>query len=187
MEFISDNVSVDQSKGRLSVVISQKLEGWKKSLFVTWFVFWSCCGVYFIVALTTEPARETKLMILVLLVFWTYYAWKIGKALMWRLKGVEQWRVLDGVLTVKDSINGFGKPKKYFAENIQKFGLMEIDKASWKWHMSNSIWQIGGERIGFEYFGKRIGIGKGLSDRDAEQVVHKVGKALKAETRKLKQ
>jgi len=90
MEFISDNVSVDQSKGRLSVVISQKLEGWKKSLFVTWFVFWSCCGVYFIVALTTEPARETKLMILVLLVFWTYYAWKIGKALMWRLKGVEQ-------------------------------------------------------------------------------------------------
>ena len=179
MEFISDSVSIDQGKDRLSVVISQKLDGWKKSLFVTWFLFWSCCGVYFIMALVVEPLKETQLLLVVLLAFWSYYAWKIGKALLWRLKGVEQWRVKEGVLTIKDSINGYGRSKKYFAENIQKLGVMDIDESSWKWQMSNSIWQIGGERIGFEYLGKRIGIGKGLSKQDAQKVVRKVERALR--------
>lgn len=179
MEFISDNVSVVKKDGTLSVVISQKLEGWKKTLFVTWFVFWAFCGVFFIMALVTEPARETKLGITVFLVFWAYYAWKIGKSLMWRLKGVEQWRIKDGQLTVKDSINGYGKAKKYFSENIKEFGPMIIDEGSWKWQMSNSFWQIGGERIGFSYMGKQIGIGKGLSADDAKKVSKKVSGWLK--------
>ena len=127
----------------------------------------------------TEPGRETKLGIFVFLVFWAYYAWRIGKALMWRLKGVEQWRVQEGVLTVKDSINGYGKARKFFAENIKEFGVMNIDEQSWKWQMSNSFWQIGGERIGFVYNGKRIGVGKGLSQADARKVADKVAAQLK--------
>ena len=179
MEFISDNVSIDTKEGRLSVVISQTLEGWRKSVFVTWFVFWSLCGVFFIMALVSEPSRDTKLAVFILLVFWAYYAWRIGKALMWRLRGVEQWRVNEGVLTVKDSINGYGKARKFFADNISEFGTLNIDESSWKWQMSNSFWQIGGERIGFLYNGKRIAIGKGLSANDARKVADKVSAQLK--------
>lgn len=180
MEFISDSVSIDDKDGRFSVVIEQKLTGWKKSLFVTWFLFWSFCGVFFIMALVTEPTRETKIGLVVMLVFWGYYSWKIGKALMWRLKGVEQWRVKDGLLTVKDSINGYGKAKEFFADNISKLGVMDIDETSWKWQMSNSFWQIGGERIGFEHHGKRIAIGKGLSAEDAKRVVKKLDRILRS-------
>jgi hypothetical protein len=83
------------------------------------------------------------------------------------------------MLTVKDSINGYGKAKDYFSANIRQFGVMDVDETSWKWQMSNSIWQIGGERIGFEYHGKRIAIGKGLSAEEAVRVARKVSKTLK--------
>lgn len=184
MEFISDKVSIDDTDERCSVVIEQRVHGWKRTLFITWFVFWSLCGVYFIMALALEPARETKLIVALFLVFWAYYAWKIGNALMWRLRGVEQWRIADGVLTVKDSINGYGKAKEYFVENITGFEVMDVDERSWKWQMSNSPWQIGGERVSFTYQGKTVALGKGLSASAANKVVKKVRRAIQRERKR---
>lgn len=179
MEFISDNVSIDKDEERLSVVISQTLPtGWKRTLFLIWFVFWSLCGVFLIIGLVSEQQRENKLFIAVMLAFWLYYAWRIGKALRWRMRGMEQWLVKGDKLTIKNSISGYGKAKSYFLENISDFKALEIDESSWQWQMSNSIWQIGGERIAFHYNGKLISIGKGLSKKSANDLVKQVSSRL---------
>ena len=172
MEFISDRVSMDRSEGRLSVVISPRLAQSRRYLLITWVLLWTVCGVLIFRERLSLPAGDPlRQYLLAFLAFWAYFEIKVLRALLWRLKGFELWRVKDGTLTIKDSIFGFGTANSYFVQNIQKLGLINIEPTSWKWQMNESGWVIGGERLGFEHLGKKVVFGKGLSDEEARQLV----------------
>ncbi|MDQ3102106.1 MAG: hypothetical protein M3R08_12010 [Bacteroidota bacterium] len=172
MEYISDRVSIDRNSDRLSVVISPRLSSGKRSLLITWVIAWTLIGIYVIHQRNQLPAGDPlRQYLLAFLAFWAYFEIRVGRALLWRLKGFELWRVKEDVLTIKDSILGFGGANKYFIQNIQKLGLIEIDESSWKWQMNESVWVMGGERIGFEHLGKKVAFGKGLTPGEARQLV----------------
>jgi hypothetical protein len=59
-----------------------------------------------------------------------------------------------------------------------------LDQRSWKWQWNNSIWVIGGERLGFEHHGRKVVFGKGLNDEEARRLVPILKDALKFERRK---
>lgn len=180
MEIVSDRVSIDRSGGRTSVVISARLPKQKEALLVAWFVAWLVCGVAILIARSGLPEGDPKRQFwLVFLAFWAYFFVRVGRAVLWRLKGFEQWRLKDGVLTIKDSIFGYGKARPYFVENIQKLGALNIDRTSFKYQLNDSFWTIGGERLGFEHLGRKVIFGKGLNEAESKRVVSVLQDALK--------
>jgi hypothetical protein len=182
MEYLSERVSIDRKDGRTSVVISARLPRSRETMLVAWFVTWLLCGAYVIYARYQLPAGDPlRQYLLGFLAFWSYFALVVGKAVVWRLKGFELWRIKEGTLTVKNSLWGYGKAHNYFVDNIQKLGLLNVDQRSWKWQLNQSGWVVGGERLGFEHLGKKIIFGKGLTEEEARRLVPILKDALKHE------
>ena len=180
MEFISERVSVERHPDGLSVVVSARLPRMKEALLVAWLVAWVVCGAYIILELTRMPAGQMRTFFMVFLAFWVWFLFRIGRVVLWRLKGFELWRLKDGRFTIKDSLLGFGRAHDYFVENIQRFGPIAIDETSWKWQLNDSFWVIGGERLGFEHLGRKVAFGKGLTPAEAEQLAREMERAFKA-------
>jgi len=185
MERISERVTVDRSEGRTTVVISARLTKGKEALLVAWFVAWLAIGIYVVIERTRLPADDiVRQYLLVFLAFWLYFAVRVGKAVLWRLKGFELWRLKDGTFTIKDSIFGYGKAHPFFIENIQRMGLLDLDRTSIKYQLNDSFWTIGGERLGFEHLGRKVIFGKGLDEAESKRVLFVLQDALKRERKK---
>lgn len=184
MEFISDRVSVERKADSLSMVISARLPRAKEALLIVWFVAWLACGIFIAVEAVKLPPGQMRSFFFAFLAFWVWFVLRIGRVVLWRLKGFELWRLKGGVLTVKDSIFGYGRAHEYFVENIQRFGPIEVDETSWKWQLNDSFWVMGGERVGFEHVGKKVVMGKGLTRQEAERAAQMLDRALKAERKK---
>lgn len=181
MEFITERVSIERRPDGMSVVISNRLPSGKFLLLAGWLVAWTFCGGVFIdeAGRNTDPALRVPFIIMI--AFWAYFELRILRVVLWRTKGFELWQIRDGEFTIKDSLFGYGKANRYFVANIQRFGLLNLDETSWKWQMSDSFWTRGGERLGFEYQGKKVAFGRGLTKEESDQLVHLVGKELKRE------
>lgn len=185
MQYVSERVSVDRKDGRTSVVISARTTPAKRTLLVTWMVAWLTCGVIVLIERTKLPAGDpARQFMLAFLAFWAYFAVVGLRGLLWRLKGFELWRIKEGTLVVKNSIFGYGKAQQYFVDNIQKLGLITVDATSWKWQWNQSVWVIGGERIGFEHAGRKVVIGKNLTEPEARALVALLKEALKHERKR---
>lgn len=182
MEYVSRRVSVDRGDGRTSVVIGARLSKWREALLVTWAVAWLLCGVYVIYARTTiTPGDPLRQYLLAFLAFWAYFLLRAVKAVLWRLKGFELWRIKEGRVTIKDSTLGFGTARTYFVENIQRLGLIKQEPTSLKWQLNNSDWVIGGERLGFEHLGRKVVFGKGLDEAEAKALLKLLEQELRRE------
>lgn len=179
MEFISERVSVERRPDGLSIVIGARLPRVKEAILLAWFAAWTFCGAYFIWSLFQHPSEKTRDGLIIMLAFWLWFEWRIGRVMLWRLRGFEIWRLKDGVLTIKDSILGYGKASDYFVKNIDRFGALQVDATSWKWQLNDSFWVMGGERLGFEYIGRKVVMGKGLTDQEAARAAHVMDAALK--------
>lgn len=186
MEIVSERVSIDRADGRISVVISARASRWKEALLVAWMVAWMASGITVAIMRATLPEGDPKRQYwLVFLAFWAYFLVRIGRAVLWRLKGFELWRLKDGVLTIKDSILGYGRATNYFVENIRKLGAINVDHASFRHQLNEAAWTIGGERLGFEHLGAKVVFGKGLNEVEARRLLHVLQEALREARRKV--
>lgn len=179
MEFVSDRVSVEPSPSGVSVVISARLPRGKEAMLVVWFLAWLGCGAYVVIELARTPPGEMRTFMIAFMAFWTWFAIRIGRVVLWRLKGFELIRLKDGQFTIKDSIFGYGRANAYFVENVQRFGALEIKESSWKWQLNDSFWVMGGERLGFEHLGKKVVFGKGLTRQEAARIAQVLDRGLK--------
>ncbi|MCB0793382.1 MAG: hypothetical protein KDB88_01475 [Flavobacteriales bacterium] len=178
MRFLSDRVSMEETEGATSVVISARLKPAARTLLVTWTLAWTLCGAYMMWELIRMPPGEIRQYLLVFMAFWLYFEIRIGRALLWRLYGFELLRIKDGVFTIKDSIWGFGTARDHFLENVNDLRVLDIDEASWKWQMNESFWVIGGERLQFEHLGRTQAFGKGLTAEESRAVLKELQRAI---------
>ena len=163
---IHSNVSND-----LRIIIPAQMEKWKETLLLTWLLAWSFCGVYFLYELFAGGHDgNMRLFFIILLSFWLYYEVKIGKAFLWRKYGKELIKVDEDKLYLKSDIRSYGKMNGYFKDNIKNFGVINLSEKSFKKHAENSYWVVGGETIGFEYMGKKVGFAKQLPEKDAKKL-----------------
>ena len=167
MERISDRVSVERSKEQMTVVISARLPRVKEGLLTAWVLMWTLCGVAFIHQFVTLENGSTRAFMLGMCALWLFYELRIGRTLLWRMKGFEFWRVRGGTMTIKDSIFGYGKARDYFVDNVKDLGKLNLDKSDWRLQFTDSFWTMAGERLGFMHLEKHVAFGKGLSDEEA--------------------
>lgn len=174
-------MSVQRSEGRLSIVISGKVEPWKEALLFAWVFAWTACGIYFVYTFLNATDRDMKLSLMVMLAFWAYFEMRIGKALLWRKFGRELIRIKDGALSIKNDIKGYGKAQTHFVQNIENLELIDLDGSSFKWQMTSSFWVVGAQKLTFRSMGKNYLFGKGLDDIEARELLKILKKEISAQ------
>jgi hypothetical protein len=167
MKWIGDRVSfVDQQK-KLTIVINPEDKFWQKGLMSAWFAMWLTLGAVMIWANNTlKLNQQEKLIVIIFFCFWVYYAFKVGKALLWLLWGKELIKIEPEGFTYKKSIKGFGKSNVYFLENIEKMEVIFPKDNSFQAVWENSPWIQNAERIHFLSVSKNIRFAKKLNQRD---------------------
>lgn len=178
---------MERHDGVATFVISARLPKQQRLMLILWTLVWTACGAAFLreAILDRTPAMRVPLMIM--LAFWAYFEYTILRALLWRLKGFELWRVMEGELIIKNSLFHFGNADRFFVANIQRLGLLNVEEDSWKWQWNDSFWTRGAERLGFEYLGRKVGLGRGLSADEARKLAPLLATELKRERKSAQQ
>lgn len=167
---LTDRVSYRRTKDATTVVVSARVEKWKEALLVAWVLAWTVSGGFFIAELFNDPSEDQRLYLIILLSFWLYFEVRIGKAMFWRLFGMEFIRLKDGTLTLKKSMKKLGKAQDYFIDNIRDLAVIERADHSISKQFDSSFWVIGGETVKFDYMGKEIRFGRQLKNEEAKQL-----------------
>ena len=138
-----------------------------------WVLLWTACGAAFIHQLATMENGAPRAFMIGVCVFWLFYEVRVGRTLLWRMRGFELWRVKNGVFTIKDSIFGYGKARDWFIANISELGVLTINRSDWRFQFTDSFWTMAGERLGFKHIERRVAFGKGLlTVPDHDQFAH---------------
>jgi hypothetical protein len=186
MKWIGSRISFVDGKDKTSIIVYPDDIFWQKALMGAWFAMWVSIGVTMMWSLTLKLSEQEQIIVWIFLVFWLYFAVRVGRAFFWLLWGREMIKI-DGIaLTFKKSIKSYGKATPYYLENIRKMSVFTPKLNSFQEVYENSPWIRGGERIEFEYLGKTIRFGRKLTDKDAKLLHGLITKKLDEQLRRKK-
>ena len=174
MQFIGTRISIIEKENALSVVILSYRSKLKNLLVVAWMLLFSVCGILAIIEFRAAGERDRKIFWLVFISFWIYFELVVLKAFLWRLRGKEKIIFSKDSVRVKRDVTGFEKYKEYRAEQIANWRRIERDPSSLVNSYENAYWYVGGERVGFNYYGKEIRIGSQLNQEETGQLLGKI-------------
>ena len=114
--------------------------------------------------------RENKLYIFIFLIFWTYFELLVFRGYLWRKKGKELIRINEDGFQLKNDINGYGKLKIFFLENMTIPKPIE-KKRSFLNELESSYWNMSSDTIQFTHQGKTVRFGKDLNESESLKVI----------------
>lgn len=180
MKFISERISYHRHDQYTTILISSKVEKWKESLLFGWMLMWIAVGgiILFLFASGTYSSETTlqtsktqqQLYLLIFLVFWGYYLYRIIKVYLWRKKGVEYLKIDNQTLLIKRAFGKYGKASSYLYSNMGEIKLLDNSKKSYSWVMQSSFWDIGNEALSFECDGREVIFGIQLSIEEGKKL-----------------
>ena len=176
MDLISERISTVTKDDCTNIVILSERTKSKTNLLMLWFVLWTLGGLSVFIYFLTVEDRNTKLTLLVWISFWAYFEFRIYKALVWRIKGMEQIRLQKNKLLYKRIFNSKKKYDTYLLDYIKDVRLIATKEAAFAATMSSSYWTVSGEKIAFDYYGKEIKLGLELEEGDAKKLVKLLNK-----------
>ena len=170
LKLIGPKISYKSEGSLLSVVILGRIERWQEALMGAWLLLWIICGSLVIRQFFLISQRETRMLLLIFLVFWLYYLWRVGRTFLFRLGGNELIRIEDDTLSVKRSIYTFGKAKTYYLENIGPIETINLSKSSFAYTFENAWWVMGGEKLSFDHQGRTVKFAMQIEDGHRDEL-----------------
>ena len=180
VKYINDRISFLELPDELTIVMLSKKNDLKSALLFAWLICWSLIGLVMIYyLLVSDLNRENKLYIFIFLIFWLYFEIIVMKGFLWRKSGKELIRINKDGLQIKNDINGYGKLKTYFLENISNLKPIEIKKNSIIKELDASYWNLGGDRLMFDYVNRPVKFAKELEEKDTFKILKLIRSKLK--------
>lgn len=169
MKWIGKRISFVDEKQRTTIVIYPEDKGWIKALMGAWVAMWLVIGAatggsFFMFNLP----QQQQLILIIFMVFWSYYALKVIRSFAWLMWGKELIKIDEVAVYYKKSVRGYGKSIPYYIENIKKISLAIPEERSLQSAWEASPWVRGGERIEFEYLQKMVRLGRKIEEKDAK-------------------
>lgn len=178
MRIISNRISIDETNS-FSIVILGKVERWKESLLLFWVLAWTFCGIVFLSYFFGEGPFYHSLPILIMIMFWLYFEVRIVKVFFWRRNGFEQIQFNSDELSIKNKLFGKGKESRYAVNDIESIQAIPYSPKNFFAFMDDSFWVIGGDRVYFDYFGKKVVFGKQLEETEVKKLLSLLNGKLK--------
>ncbi len=181
MDYIGQQISIQQKENELSIVILSLKTKIKNNILFAWLLLWSVSGVIVFTQYFLVPDPDTKTAIIVWMGFWAYFEYKTVIAYRWRTLGKEIIKVREGKLLYKRDVAGKGKIKEYNLDFIKDLRFIEPKENSFFENLNDSYWVVAGERLAFDYYGAEIKLGLQLGEADAKQLIKRIKSKLKTE------
>ena len=187
MKWIGKRISFIEDSNKTTIVVYPEETGWVKAIMGAWVAMWMVIGATVIWSyFTFDLTNQEDILIVVFLVFWAYYAFRVMRSWFWLLWGKELIKIDEASLTYKKSIRSFGKATSYLVDNISKIDLFHPKERSFQSVWEKSPWiTTGGERIAFDYMGKVIRFGRKLEEKDAKLLFKLITKRVEEKVRHL--
>lgn len=196
MKYISERISFHRHDEYTTILISTKVEKWKESLLYGWLMLWVLVGIAISYVLVSgkylnevtkiEEKNQLQLFLVIFLVFWAYYLYKIIRVYVWRKKGVEYFKLDKDVLIVKKAFGKIGKAHSYQYSNMSPVKILEQKANSYSVVMQGAFWDIGNERLSFEYQGKSVIFGIQLDPEESKKLKEFINLEIKNNKKKNK-
>jgi len=196
MKYISERISFHRHDEYTTILISTKVEKWKESLLYGWLMLWVLVGIAISYVLVSgkylnevtkiEEKNQLQLFLVIFLVFWAYYLYKIIRVYVWRKKGVEYLKLDKDVLIVKKAFGKIGKAHSYQYANMSPVKILEQKANSYSVVMQGAFWDIGNERLSFEYQGKSVIFGIQLDPEESKKLKEFINLEIKNNKKKNK-
>jgi hypothetical protein len=172
IKYISNRVSYRELPHEITVVISPRISKAKFVALSIWLILFTLCGLFIASQLFVRGYDfYTKTGIFAFTAFWGWFIYKTGYAWFWRKSGREFIRIHDGTLTIKRSINTYGKTYNFLIGNIKGIDKRDLAERSFSAELEKSFWVVAGERIKFDYLGREIRFGLQLNDEESKRLV----------------
>jgi hypothetical protein len=126
-----------------------------------------------------DKNEKQRLILIVIIAFWAYYEYKVGRAYFYRKFGHEKLWMKNGVLYFKRELNGKGKVKKFDIDFVNEFRVLEFNRNDFFQSVSRSFWTLAGESLAFDFHSKTIPFGIQLEEREAKEISEQLKRALK--------
>lgn len=186
MKWIGNRISFKDQKNKATFVIHPPNIGWKLYLIYAWVLLWLIVGGVVFSQLFLDYSEKEKIVLIVFLSFWVYFAVRVIRAMLYLSIGREYIRLDESGLYIKTARGKYGKSKRYFLENIAKIRMLEQKETSIQHAYESSPWVIGSDRIQFDYLGKTITFGKKLDPKETKLLFDIIVKRIESHLRKAK-
>ncbi len=162
----------------LTVVIDQKIPKSQQLALEGWMTAWLLVGATFFWSLTHSDGDE-RMFYSISLAFWTFFAFRVSKVILWRRKGNESIRIHAGSMSVKNAFGTTGRAQLFQTGNLQKMEVIRRESTSFLANLDQSFWIMGGDTIQFTHQNKSFVLGKQLNEKDAHALAKLLDKALR--------
>jgi hypothetical protein len=170
IENIGKRASFARKEDELSLVIASSEDKRKAKIIGAILFLWLLGGAYVIYSYFGLTAQNAKIMTLVWLGFWVYFAYIMGKAFLWQWGGREIIKVREGKFYYKRDVNGRGWVHHYPVDVISKMRPTEDKTPSWISKFGGDYWSVDCDSMSFPYQGKEITFGYRLTDTEKEKI-----------------
>lgn len=178
MKWIGERISFNDKKEYLTFVIYPPNLGPKKYLIIAWTLLWYLVGIAVFTQFFYDYSEKEKIVLIIFMSFWLYYAVRVTRTLLYLLFGREYIKIDSSAIRIKRSLGNYGKAQQYFLENISKLSVFELKENSFQAVYEQSPWIRGTNRIQFEYLGKTISFGRKLNDKDTKLFFNLIAKRM---------
>ena len=174
MKFTDPRISARSEDDKLIIDIKAFFVSSKQSMLFFWMMAWSFCGAYAISQYFVIDNQRDRLMIIIYAAFWAYFEYKVVHAFRWRKWGREQIIIEKDRMSITRLIGERGMPRYYDLEYIKNIGPLKTNERNFFHSMNSGYWNVGDEKMSFEYKGKVIPFGMHLDEKNVRELTKKI-------------
>ena len=157
---------------QLRIDITQQISARNMGLLSGWLVLWLSLEAAVLYVWTQEPtAGNAWLGYAIYSAFWAFFAFRIGKVWMWRLRGSERIVANTRGISVAMAFGRRGLPDFFAHGAFTGVTRVEENPTQILRSFEQAFWSMGGETLQFKAGRRTMVFGKQLADRDADALL----------------
>ena len=155
-----------------NVEIVQRIPFPRMAMLSAWLVLWCCLEGVVLYFWTQEPLEgNAGLGYAIYSAFWAFFAFRIGKVWMWRLRGSERIVANTRGISVAMAFGRRGLPDFFAHGAFTGVTRVEENPTQILRSFEQAFWSMGGETLQFKAGRRTMVFGKQLADRDADALL----------------
>lgn len=173
----NERISINQD-GEFEITIKSYYDNNKQNMLVLWLILWTIAGIGILSQFFFDQVEGFTTYLIVLMAFWSYFEYKIMLAFRWRKYGLERIVIKEDVVYISREIANRGIPEIYEVNWIKNLKVKEKEESNFITDISKAYWNLGEEKIIFDYKGKVIRFGMELNEHEAKKIVKQFGRKI---------
>jgi hypothetical protein len=141
----------------------------KNFVMLVWLTLWSVCGALVVSQLFLTSDKNTKIICIIYMGFWSYFELLILRIYRWRRAGKEEIQIFSDKVIINRLTGKRGLPVEYQKREIKNVRINDKQKEGlFAKLLFDEYWTIGNETILFDYNHKKLGIGLQLNEQETK-------------------